>query len=208
MVRAQRQGINPQGDRPPPQHPTRSWLSRGIPDSGRVATADVVAILQRIAVLCRLPASRMQHVLLLQCCDALDASGRLGAADVGKLRVLLRKLRTMLTVLSAGWTQVGLTNRHACILPAVAPYPCCCQVFSVPAVVLPHPDLLPAMLQDTLERRPEGLGDVPALLKGWTNAGLQQAAVLDAYGVHTGGGAVTVCTCIASTMLLFGLCER
>ena len=60
-------------------------------------------------------------------------------------------------------------------------------------VVYPYTNtLLPAMLQDTLERRPEGLGDLPALLQGWRWAGLRAAAVLDTHGVHTGGGAVTV----------------
>lgn len=65
-------------------------------------------------------------------------------------------------------------------------------MFAVGDVVYPHTDLLPAMLQDTIHRRLEGIGDLPPLLQGWSQAGLQAAGVVDTHGVHTGGGAVTV----------------
>lgn len=106
LVTAQQHGIDPRADAPPQPPSTRTWFGAALPDASRAATADAATLLQRIATLCRLAPSRMQHVLLLQCCDALEASGRLHAGEVAKLRALLRKVHTLTTVLAPGWTQV------------------------------------------------------------------------------------------------------
>lgn len=114
----------------------------------------------------------MQHVLLLQCCDSLDASGRCTAGDITTLRVLLHKLHTLTHLLP-----VGLAR--ACALDGV---------------LWGHVELLAALVQDAYMRHHEGVVEVPLMVEGWARDGGRVAAQRDVFGVGTEqGGAVQVC---------------